>query len=51
VWVTDDWQYYPAALCKVDEARSTFGAGQALVVFSGMAKPVKVPLVGLPSQP
>jgi hypothetical protein len=51
VWVTNNWQYYPAALGKVDEALSTLGAGQGLVVFYGMAKPVKVPLIGPPRQP
>ena len=51
VWVTNNWQYYPAALGKVDEALSTLGAGQGVVVFYGMAKPVKVPLIGPPRQP
>jgi len=51
VWVTNNWQYYPAALGKVDEALSTLGAGQGLVVFYGMAKPVKTPLIGPPRLP
>ena len=51
VWVTNNWQYYPAALGQVDEALSTLGAGQGVVVFYGMAKPVKVPLIGPPRQP
>jgi hypothetical protein len=51
VWVTNNWQYYPAALGKVDEALSTLAAGQGLVVFYGMAKPVKTPLIGPPRQP
>lgn len=51
VWVTNNWQYYPAALGKVDEALSTLAAGQGLVIFYGMAKPVKVPLIGPPHQP
>jgi hypothetical protein len=51
VWVTNNWQSYPAALGQVDEALSTLGAGQGVVVFYGMAKPVKVPLIGLPRQP
>jgi hypothetical protein len=51
VWVTNNWQYYPAALGKVDEALSTLAAGQGLVVFYGMAKPVEVPLIGPPRQP
>ncbi len=51
VWVTNNWQYYPAALGKVDEALQTLGAGQGVVVFYGMAKPVKTPLIGPPRQP
>jgi hypothetical protein len=39
VWVTNNWQYYPAALGKVDEALSTLGGGQGVAVFFGMAKP------------
>lgn len=46
VWVTNNWQYWTAALEKVDEALSTLGGGQGVVVFYGMAKPVKVPMVG-----
>ncbi len=51
VWVTNNWQYYLAALEKVDEALSTLGSGQGAVVFFGMAKPVKVPLIGPPRAP
>lgn len=51
VWVTNNWQYPPAALGKVDEALQTLGAGQGVVVFFGMAKPVKLPLIGPPRQP
>ena len=36
---------------KVDEALQTQGAGQGVVVFYGMAKPVKTPLIGPPRQP
>ncbi len=43
VWVTNNWQYWPAALERVDEARSTLGGGQGVVVFYRMAKPVRVP--------
>ena len=32
VWVTNNWQYYPAALGKVEEALSTLGGGQGIVV-------------------
>jgi hypothetical protein len=41
---------YQAALAHIDEARTTLGAGQGLVVFYGMAKPVRTPLIG-PAQP
>jgi len=51
VWVTNNWQHYPAALGKVDEALSALGAGQGVVVFYGMAKPVKTPLIGPPQRP
>jgi len=51
VWVTNNWQYYPAALGKVDEALSTLGGGQGVVVFFGMAKPVRTPLIGPPRAP
>jgi streptogramin lyase len=51
VWVTNNWQYYPAALDKVDEALSTLGGGQGVVVFFGMAKPVRTPLIGPPHAP
>ena len=51
VWVTNNWQNYLDALGKVDEALQTLGAGQGVVVFYGMAKPVKVPLIGPPRQP
>ena len=48
VWVTNNWQVYQDALGKVDEALQTQGAGQGVVVFYGMAKPVKTPLIGPP---
>lgn len=50
VWVGNNWQMYQAALQRVDEAQTTLGAGQGLVVFYGMAKPVRTPLIG-PVQP
>jgi len=51
VWATNNWQYYPAAFGKVAEALSTTAAGQGVVVFFGMARPVKTPLIGPPRQP
>jgi hypothetical protein len=41
----------PAALGKVDEALQTLGAGQDVVVFFDMAKPVGTPLIGPPHAP
>jgi hypothetical protein len=46
VWVGNNWQMYQAALEHVDESQTTLGAGQGLVVFYGMAKPVQTPLIG-----
>jgi streptogramin lyase len=51
VWVTNNWQYYPACLGTVDEPLSTLCAGQGVTVFFGMAKPVRTPLIGPPRQP
>jgi hypothetical protein len=50
VWVGNNWQMYQAALKHVDEAQTTLGAGQGLVVFYGMAKPVRAPQIG-PARP
>ena len=51
VWVTNNWQdptvcYYG----KPKEVVSTLCAGQGVVVFFGMAKPVRAPLIG-PAKP
>src|SRR6516164_254253 len=48
IWVGNNWQMYQAALAHVDEAQTTLGAGEGLVVFYGMAKPVRTPLIGPP---
>ena len=50
VWVGNNWQMYQAALKHVDEAQTTLGAGQGLVVFYGMAKPVRSLQIG-PAKP
>ena len=50
VWVTNNWDIDAAAFGKASEALSTRGAGQGVVVFFGMAKPVKTPLIG-PARP
>jgi hypothetical protein len=51
VWADNNWLDYKAALGQVAEPLSTLGAGQGVVVFYGMAKPVKTPLIGPPRQP
>ena len=51
VWVDNNWLDYKAALGQVAEPLSTLGAGQGVVVFYGMAKPVKTPLIGPVRQP
>jgi streptogramin lyase len=51
VWVSNNWQDYPAALRPAVEPLSTLGAGQGVVVFYGMAKPVRTPLIGPPREP
>jgi hypothetical protein len=51
VWVGNNWQMHQAALEHVDEARTMLGGGQGLVVFYGMAKPVRVPQAGPARQP
>ena len=48
VWVTNNWDIDAAAFGQASEALSTRGAGQGVVVFYGMAKPVKTPLIGPP---
>ena len=48
VWVTNNWQNDAAAFGQAPEAQSTLGAGQGVVVFYGMAKPVRTPLIGPP---
>ena len=50
VWGTNNWQDWKAAFPGYPEALSTLGAGQGVVVFYGMAKPVKTPLIGPPRQ-
>jgi hypothetical protein len=51
VWITNNWQDWKAVFPGYPEALSTLGAGQGVVVFYGMAKPVKTPLIGPPRQP
>jgi len=51
VWVDNNWDNFDAVLDKGPEPLSTRGAGQGLVVFYGMAKPVLTPLIGPARQP
>ena len=37
VWVTNNWQYWPAEFGHVPEALSTLGGGSGVVIFFGMA--------------
>jgi hypothetical protein len=46
VWVSNNWQNADAVLGRVAEALQTQGAGQGVVCFYGMAKPVRTPLIG-----
>jgi streptogramin lyase len=46
VWITNNWQDWKAVFPGYPEALSTLGAGQGLVVFYGMAKPIQTPLIG-----
>ena len=46
VWVSNNWQDIKSVLDQVAEPLSTLGAGQGVVVFYGLAKPVKTPLIG-----
>jgi streptogramin lyase len=51
VWVTNNWQDIDSCIGTPLEGLSTRCAGQGLVVFYGMAKPVHVPLIGPVRQP
>jgi hypothetical protein len=51
VWVSNNWQDINSALGKTAEPLSTLGAGQGVVCFYGLAKPVRTPLIGLVQQP
>ena len=51
VWVTNNWQDHTVCYYgKPKEVFSTLCAGQGVVVFFGMAKPVRAPLIG-PASP
>ena len=50
VWLMNNWQNIDSCFGDPDEAQSTLCGGQGVVVFYGMAKPVKAPQIG-PAQP
>jgi hypothetical protein len=50
VWVINNWQDIDSCFGAPDEALSTRCGGQGVVVFFGMAKPVRAPQIG-PAQP
>jgi len=50
VWVTNNWQDTASCYGKPEEGASTRCGGQGVVVFFGMAKPVRTPLIG-PAKP
>ena len=51
VWATNNWKDHAACYGKPNEVVSTLCAGQGVVVFFGMAKPVRTPQIGPPRQP
>ena len=50
VWLMDNWQNIDSCFGDIEEALSTQCGGQGVVVFYGMAKPVKAPQIG-PARP
>jgi hypothetical protein len=46
VWVTNNWQDIDSCIGTPAEGLSTRCGGQGVVVFYGMAKPVRVPMIG-----
>ena len=51
VWVTNNWQDHEVCYGKPAEPISTRCGGEGVVVFFGMAKPVRTPQIGPPRQP
>jgi hypothetical protein len=51
VWVTNNWQDIDSCIGTPTEALSTRCGGQGVVVFYGMAKPVRTPQIGPARQP
>jgi hypothetical protein len=51
VWVMNNWQDITPCFGKPREVVSTLCGGQGVVVFVGMAKPVRAPQIGPAQQP
>jgi hypothetical protein len=51
VWAINNWQDIDSCFAGADEALSTRCGGQGVVIFYGMAKPVRAPQIGPASQP
>ena len=51
IWVGNNWQNLESVLDRNAESLSTRGGGQGVVVFYGLAKPVRTPLIGPVQQP
>ena len=50
VWAMNNWQDIDSCFPGADEALSTLCGGQGVVIFFGMAKPVRAPQIG-PARP
>jgi hypothetical protein len=46
VWVMNNWQDIDSCFANAKEALSTRCGGQGVVIFFGMAKPVRAPQIG-----
>ncbi len=51
VWVMNNWQDIDSCIGTPSEALSTRCGGQGVVIFYGMAKPVRAPQIGPAQQP
>jgi hypothetical protein len=45
VWVGNNWNDWEAVLGRIEEPRTTLGGGQSPVVFYGLAKPIRTPMI------
>jgi hypothetical protein len=51
VWAINNWEDIDRCFSHADEATTTHCGGQGVVVFFGVAKPVRTPQIGPASQP